>query len=314
MSEIYISVIIPVYDRQLLAERALGSAVTQNVSGMEIVVVDDCSSPPFRLPDNLTGHPDIVLTRLKSNQGEAEARNAGVAAARGQWIAFLDTDDYWLPGTLAPRLSAAAKSFAQSKDVLTVYVGGFVMDNTRLGRREARMPVASDDPEMFASGCWFCPGSTSLLRRDVFTKVGPFDGALRRLEDLDWYLRLALCGGRVAVWDEIVAVVRAGRKSAIGTLETAIDHLQGKYASPGPLQLAPTLFRKLCAYFDIERAAIAADKKNWLRTAFFISRSFARVPRLTLHLEDFWRRCPVGGKLATRAFGADTTRRGARPG
>jgi glycosyltransferase involved in cell wall biosynthesis len=302
-SEICISVIIPVYDRQLLGERALRSVVTQNVSGMEIVVVDDCSSPPFRLPDNLN-HPDINLIRLKQNQGDSEARNAGVAAARGDWIAFLDSDDYWLPGTLAPRLSAAQRSFSQSNDALTVYGGGFVVDNMRLGRREARMPVGSGDPAMFASGCWFSPGSTSLLRKDAFAKVGPCDAALRRLGDLDWYLRLALCGGRVAVWDEFVAVVHPGPKSAMGTIETAINHLEWKYASPsGPFQLRPALLRRLAAYFDIERASITAAEANWLLTAFFITRSLARVPRLTLHLERFWRRCPVEGKLAARAFG-----------
>jgi glycosyltransferase involved in cell wall biosynthesis len=286
-SEICISVIIPVYDRQVLGERALRSVVTQSVSGMEIVVVDDCSSPPFRLPDNLNP-PHINLIRLKRNQGDAGARNAGVVAARGDWIAFLDSDDYWLPGTLAPRLSEAERSFAHSNDPLTIYVGGFVME--RLGRRAARMPVGSNDPTMFASGCWFSPGSTSLMRKDVFAKVGPFDGALRRLGDLDWHLRLALSGGRVAVWEEFVAVIHPAQKS-MGTLEIAINHLQWKYASPsGSFQLAPTLFRRLAAYFDIERASVMAAEQKWLLTAFFLTRSFARVPRLTLHLERFWQR------------------------
>ena len=299
---IRVSVIIPVYNRQVLGERALRSVITQDVSGMEIVVVDDCSQPPFRLPGNLQDHPSIRLVRLDQNEGESGSRNAGVAAARGDWIAFLDSDDYWLPGTLAPRLSAAERSFAKSNDPLTVYVGGFVIENKRLGRKKPRMTVASDDPKMFASGCWFCPGSTSLLRKDVFVKVGPCDVTLRRLQDLDWFLRLALCGGRVTVWDEFVAVVQREPKAVNGTLATAIDRLEWKYASPsGPFQLAPVLVRKLKAYFDIERAALSAAEKNWLGTAYFISRSLARVPRSTLHLERFWHR-PVECKLSTLKF------------
>jgi len=172
-SDFRVSVVIPVYNRQTLGERALRSAATQDVSGMEIIVVDDCSSPPFRFPEDLKDHPNINLICLNPNQGESESRNAGVAAARSNWIAFLDADDYWLPGTLAPRLSTAERSFSQLNDALTVYAAGFIIDNIRLRRREARMPVSSDDPEMFASGCWFCPGSTSLLRKEVFAKVGP---------------------------------------------------------------------------------------------------------------------------------------------
>jgi glycosyltransferase involved in cell wall biosynthesis len=289
-SEICISIIIPVYNRQVLSERALRSVEIQNVGGMEIVVVDDCSSPPFRLPDDLN-RPHINVVRLEQNQGDAGARNAGVVAARGDWIAFLDSDDYWLPGTLAPRLSEAKRSFADSNDPLTIYVGGFVVQ--RPGRCEARMPVGSNNPTMFASGCWFSPGSTSLMRRDVFTNIGPYDSALRRLGDLDWHLRLALSGGRVAVWEELVAVIQPAPKS-MAALEIAISHLQTKYASTsGSFQLAPNLLRRLAAYFDIERASVMAAEQNWLLTAFFLMRSLARVPRLTVHLERFWRGNPI---------------------
>src|SRR5262249_1169557 len=159
---------------------------------MEIIIFDDCSIPPFQIPPDLQGRGDIRLLRAERNGGESASRNAAVAAAHGSWIAFLDSDDYWVPATLQPRLEAAERGYAAAKDPLTIHVAGFEIQNMRRGRREIRIPVASDAVLMFASGCWFCPGSTSLMRKEAFDIVGPCDVALRRLQDMDWYLRLAL--------------------------------------------------------------------------------------------------------------------------
>ena len=90
-----LSVVLPVFNRQELAERALRSALVQDVADMEVVVVDDGSEPPFCLPVDLASHPKIRVIRQDKNLGESGARNAGVDAARGEWIAFLDSDDYW---------------------------------------------------------------------------------------------------------------------------------------------------------------------------------------------------------------------------
>src|SRR5262249_54027840 len=109
-----LSVVIPVFNRQALGERALTSALAQDVARMEIVVVDDGSTPPFRLPAEAEGA--VRLIRNPKNLGESRARDEGIAASRGEWIAFLDSDDYWLPGTLAPRLEAAELAFAGNAD------------------------------------------------------------------------------------------------------------------------------------------------------------------------------------------------------
>src|ERR1700739_3061214 len=109
-----VSVVIPVYDRQALGERALRSACSQEVDGMEIVVVDDSSDPPFALPADLVVDPQVRVLRHEENLGAGRARDTGVAVARGDWIAFLDSDDYWLPGTLGPRLQFAERPFVAS--------------------------------------------------------------------------------------------------------------------------------------------------------------------------------------------------------
>src|SRR5262245_66250065 len=102
---------------------------------MEVVVFDDCSAPPFELPPDLQGRRCIRLLRAERNGGESASRNAAVAAARGSWITFLDSDDYWLPGTLQPRLEAAERAYAATGNPLTIHVAGFEIDNKRRGRR-----------------------------------------------------------------------------------------------------------------------------------------------------------------------------------
>jgi glycosyltransferase involved in cell wall biosynthesis len=284
-----LSVVIPVFNRQHLAERALRSALAQGLDDMQVVVVDDCSTPPFELP------PDIDRTRLRvvrhsTNRGAGAARDSGVAASAGQWIAFLDSDDYWLPGTLPRRLDAAESHYAASGNPMVAHAAGFVLDRKPLRRNEARIPRCSADLKDFASACWFAHGSTMLVRREVFALVGPSDPELRRLEDFDWLLRFALKGGRLEVWPEMAAVVEIRGKPRIEAVEAAIARLDQKYVAPtGDFPLPAPLVNRLEAYFDIERASAFAADRKWLPMIAYLGRSFWRVPRTTLHLGHFWR-------------------------
>jgi len=284
-----VSVVIPVHNRQTLCERALRSALAQRVGEMETIIVDDGSQPPFRLPADLAGTSKVRIIRHDSNHGPAAARNTGVEAACGEWIAFLDSDDYWLSGTLKPRLELAESDRPATPDRMTLHAAGFVIDNARTGRRDALIPIESDQPIHFASGCWFAPGSTILFRRETFKQIGPYDPTLRRLEDLDWFLRFALAGGRLRVWDGLAAVVEVGAKPQLSTLDDSAAGLRAKYSGAASVHcLNPVLRRRLDAYIDVERASILAAQRQWLGMLSHLARSFLRAPRLTLHLERFW--------------------------
>jgi glycosyltransferase involved in cell wall biosynthesis len=292
-----LSVVIPVHNRQTLCERALQSTLAQRVGDMETIIVDDASQPSFRLPADLAGTPGVRVIRHDHNRGPAAARNSGVEAARGEWIAFLDSDDYWLAGTLEPRLRRAEADQRTKPDHMRLYAAGFVIENARTGRRDALIPMESDQPIHFASGCWFAPGSTILFRRDAFKEIGPYDPTLRRLEDLDWFLRFALAGGRLKVWDDLAAVVEVGHKPRLSALDDSAAGLQAKYGGAASVErlpdglppgLPPGLRRRLDAYLDIERASILAAEGRWLGMLSCLTRSFLRAPRLTIHLERFW--------------------------
>jgi glycosyltransferase involved in cell wall biosynthesis len=295
-----ISVIIPVYNRQMLCQRAIRSVLTQQVDELEIVIIDDGSQPPFQLPLDMAESSHIRLLRLDENRGAAAARNVGVGAARGEWLAFLDSDDYWLAGTLRPRLEFAEKDWAAKGDQMILYAAGFVADNANTGRRSARIPVESANSIHFASGCWFAPGSTALCRKHLFVLIGPYDTQLRRLEDLDWFLRFALAGGQLKVWDDLAAVIEIGSKPQLSALEESAAHLKTKYAKMNNSnRLPPGLMRRLAAYLDIERASILAADGRWLGMLSYFAQSFLRVPRLTIHLERFWRYCALPQGRAT---------------
>jgi glycosyltransferase involved in cell wall biosynthesis len=307
-----LSVVIPVYDRQAKCERALRSVVGQNVDDVEIIIVDDFSSSPFTLPADIASDPRIRVLRHDANRGAGQARATGVAASRGAWIAFLDSDDYWLPGTLAPRLEMAEGAFAASADPMVAYAAGFVLERKSSGRSDPRIPVASADLKDFLSGCWFAHGSTALLRREAFARVGTADPGLRRLEDFDWFIRFVSMGGRLDVWPHIAAMIEVSGKPAAPTARATIAHLRAKYLDPGSRhRLAPDMANQLEACLDFEMASILSAGRRWLPTTFYLARSFWRVPRTTLYLRRLWvRPVETSNRFGGACAGAETPRPG----
>ena len=113
-----VSVIMPVYNVAEIVERAIRSALDQTVKPLEILVIDDCSTDDTIAVVQKIGSPLVRVLSSPSNRGPGAARNLGIDAAKGDWIALLDADDAWLPERLE-RLVAVGE--AQSAD--------FVADN-----------------------------------------------------------------------------------------------------------------------------------------------------------------------------------------
>lgn len=181
---------IPTRDRRELLLRSLASVRAQTVTDLEIVVVDDGSTDDTTRA--LAGLEDarIVVIGSSVSHGVSHARNRGIAAATGEWIALLDDDDLWSPEKLARQLAAASESgrgWACS--------GSVTVDAT------LRIIAGSPPPSARAivttlplRNCVPAGASNVLVRRDVLMATGNFDIKLRHLADWDLWIRLAAHG------------------------------------------------------------------------------------------------------------------------
>jgi glycosyltransferase involved in cell wall biosynthesis len=199
-----VTVVIPTRDRwTLLASAALPAALGQEDVEVEVVVVDDGSSDetPERLAE-LTD-PRLRTIRHTESRGVARARNAGIATARGEWLAFLDDDDVWSPRKLRLQLDAAEAAGASF-----VYGGAATVaeDRSWIGS------LAPTDPAVLArtllsrnvlwGGCSNVVARTELVRR-----AGGFDEKLFQLADWDLWIRLTQAAPAAACPDVIVGCI-----------------------------------------------------------------------------------------------------------
>jgi len=190
MSTPQVSVIIPVFNSAKTVTRALDSVVGQTFADLEVIVVDDGSTDQGAQLAEQAGIEGLTVIRHPENRGAAAARNTGIKAARGNWIAFLDSDDSWKPEKLARQIAALAMpANAGCRACATGYI---------LHKHGQALTVRLNlSPDRFRHdilfGCTISPGTTLLVDQRVFEDVGLFDEKLRRLEDWDWLLRFSRC-------------------------------------------------------------------------------------------------------------------------
>lgn len=182
--EIRISVVIPCFNRRATLKRCLDSVMGQTFAAGEVIVVDDGSTDGTAdwVSENFA---DVSLIQ-QENLGVSAARNAGIRNVRTEWIAFLDSDDLWLPEKLEKQV-AALEEFPEYRVCHT--------EETWIYKGKEK-PVAA--PYRKRSGwifkhclpvCAISP-STALVHRSVFEELGVFDESLPACEDYDLWLRI----------------------------------------------------------------------------------------------------------------------------
>jgi len=209
-----VSVVIPAYNRAESLGRAVDSALAQTVDDIEVLVVDDGSTDETAALIEGVSDPRVRYLTHDANRGVSAARNTGVEAARGDYVAFLDSDDEWLPRKLDRQLSVL-------DDRGEGWVGAYC-DIASTGLSTGGRIAAAVSERVFRSAApreggrelaeallsmqvFMGPGSTLLVDRDVIASTGGFDEGLSIYEDWDLVLRV-LSVGKLAYVDEPLAV------------------------------------------------------------------------------------------------------------
>lgn len=190
------SVIIPAFRAAAYIREALDSVVGQAGPQVEIIVINDGSPDTPTLERVLEPYRDRITYLQQQNGGVASARNAGILAARGEWLAFLDADDVWMPNYLEAQLGFL-RTHPEVDMVFpnSVYFG----ETARAGRCTMDfMPIDGEITflKTLAGDCTitYC----ALVRRSMVIRAGLFDTTLRGSEDFNLWLRILKAGGRIA--------------------------------------------------------------------------------------------------------------------
>lgn len=199
-----VSVIIPTYNRQELLPRAVQSVLAQKDIPVELIVVDDGSSDATASEygaqrtaygaetkthgKNAVLHtPCSVRVFRQENRGPAAARNTGIRQAKGEWIAFLDSDDEWKPG----KLKAQLRFFEEHPDYAICQTEEiWIRNGVRVNPMKKHKKYEGWIFEKCLPLCVVSP-SAVMMRRSLFDDVGLFDESLPACEDYDLWLRIA---------------------------------------------------------------------------------------------------------------------------
>jgi glycosyltransferase involved in cell wall biosynthesis len=188
-----VSAVVPTYNYGRFLGRAVASVLAQTYRDVECIVVDDGSTDDTA--DVLAAFGSAITVVRQANQGLSAARNAGITAARGRYIAFLDADDVWHED----KLSRQVELIERKPD--TAVVGCWARLTSTDGETisERHFDEQASDPVDLAvqlrriaiRDFWVGgSGSGALMRRDLFDRVGLFDPSLKAAEDWDMWMRL----------------------------------------------------------------------------------------------------------------------------
>jgi glycosyltransferase involved in cell wall biosynthesis len=199
-----VTVVIPVFNRPAQVDRAIRSVLAQTYQDFEIVVIDDGSTDETTAVVAAFEDPRITLIRHERNRGGSAARNTGIRAGTAPYIAFLDSDDEWLPTKLERQLEV----FGRSGDQLgLVYTGADRVEADGTVQRHIPRAIANLPFALLTENVI---GETSLgmVRRSAFDVTGVFDESLPAAQDMDMWLRLCERFSADFVPEALVRVVR----------------------------------------------------------------------------------------------------------
>jgi len=221
MTSPIVSVIIPAYNAAAFIGETLDSVYAQTFKDFEVIVVNDGSPDTDDLEQALERFPAKLRYLKQENQGAAAARNTGITAASGEFVAFLDADDMWLPAFLEKQLDLLERTPAD-----VVWADALISGDSPLaGRTFMQVQPSFDEvtPENLLSVRVTVLTSTVVARRQPIIDVGLFDATLRRGQDFELWLKLARRGCRFVYQEEVLAHRRIVESSLSGSVISQLE-------------------------------------------------------------------------------------------
>jgi glycosyltransferase involved in cell wall biosynthesis len=209
-----VSVIIPAYNTAHLIAACLDSIMAQTFTDFEAIVVNDGSPDTPELERVLQPYMDRIVYIKQPNKRAAGARNTAIARARGEFLAFLDSDDTWSPNHLESQM----KQYEDDPSLGLVYSNAvFVGDPTRHVEFMSKCPSSglATFESVVVERCQI-PVSTVVARKAAIVKAGGFDESILRCDDYDMWLRTIFHGAKVGYTRQVQAQLAEGRPGSLG--------------------------------------------------------------------------------------------------
>ena len=217
-----VSVVIPAYEVAAHIGGTLASVFAQDYRNFEVLLVNDGSPDTPALEEAIAPYRSRIVYLTQANGGPSAARNAAIARCNGEWIAFLDGDDRWLPHCLSDQVARATAD----PGLAVLHGDAEIIGDPRYADKTLRQLNASGAEATFVTlvaAKAVITTSCSMVRRDTCVAVGMFDPALRRSEDFDLWLRIAHAGGRFDGTHRVLGQYRRDGTGASSDLTAMAD-------------------------------------------------------------------------------------------
>ncbi|WP_246999250.1 glycosyltransferase family 2 protein [Halosolutus gelatinilyticus] len=273
-----VSVVIPTYNRADVLPRSIDSVYNQTLDDCEIIIVDDNSSD--NTGEIIEQYDDSRMSYIvhEENMGGAAARNTGIEAASSEYIAFLDSDDEWLPTKLEKQLEVFDRVNPHTG---VVYTGHYLSDSD--SKRLGPVPTASGDVyrDQLKSD-YINPTSTVMVRKECFETAGGFNPNLPARQDYDMWLRISEHYEFQPVREPLVVIyedrddrISSQYQSRMGANHVMVDRIKDHIRDFG----------------EIDQRRILAKQFESIATFSYISNEFDDSRRYALKSIALW---PVG--------------------
>ncbi|NHN40959.1 glycosyltransferase family 2 protein [Halorubellus sp. JP-L1] len=230
-----VSVIIPAYNESKNILRAVDSVLAQTYEELECIVVDDGSED--NTVERVESYDDSRVRCIKHdvNRGRSAARNTGINAASGDYIAFLDSDDQWVPEKLEHQLQylnskpdswvAAYCGVTQKRRNVLEQIAGAVFNSG--SKKEGGTELIK---EVLSTRASIHPGSTLLIERNIATSIGGFDESIHINEDLAFIVEI-LSRGKLAYFDEQLSIIHRSNYVDGDTIKREKEKFLNKFSN-----------------------------------------------------------------------------------